>query len=557
MTLNFGNALFFFLLLTPLFVGGLGIFCKPTGRKKICLIEAALLFAGAVALGLWGERDIITPVGFMGAPITFSISLTAVYLYIGLLLSLGLLLWINLKKDWAGSLFTFLLVNFSLSSGFLALMSGGFMLRYIALDLVGLFAALSVLDFSKESANVKQFIAVFSLLRLGDLCLLVSILLLNAYTGTLDIAQTIAAGAAMQPPDSIWVFLGFILAILIKLALPPFAIWGRYTRESAEGAAFWIPGYLMPALGFYLLYRIRPILRSDGFFQGFTLILSLVIFSLILITNWKNQGQWPRLFMINGVLACFALAGAAMPGAGNFGLYLFGLILTRLVFDRFEMQEGGGLKTLSFLLPVVINLGFLRMNSSEWPLPFMGTWALLTSLLVYWDWKTRSGGQQRIPEPPPTKPHIRPNLSDGLLIRSAQWVNQKLERDLLSEGYIRLSAFFVALAGWLRQWVEGGLERGWSNLSAFYVALAGWLGQWVEGGFERGWSSLSRGLVRASETTLASLEVKPAKRTDDFVEEALEKMAGYERNVLKKTLRWDLALIPLFLLVIIVLLFII
>jgi hypothetical protein len=335
----------------------------------------------------------------------------------------------------------------------------------------------------------------------------------------------------MQPPDSIWVFFGFFLAILIKLALPPFAIWGRYTRQFTEGAAFWIPGYLMPALGFYLLYRIRPILHSDGFFQGFTLILSLVVFALTLITNRKNQSQGPRFMITSGILACFALAGAALPGTGNYGLYLFGLILTRLVFDWVDLREGDCLKTRSFLLLAVINLGFLWMNRSEWPLSFMGGWVLLTALLVYRGWKTVRRGQQRMPEPPPTKPHIRTNLSDGWLIRSAQWVNQKLERDLLSEGYTRLSAFFVALAGWLRQWVEGG--------------------------FERGWSGLSRGLVRASEATLASLEVKPAERTDDFVEEALEKMAGYERNVLKKTLRWDLALIPLFLLVILVLLFII
>jgi len=126
---------------------------------------------------------------------------------------------------------------------------------------------------------------------------------------------------------------------------------------------------------------------------------------------------------------------------------------------------------------------------------------------------------------------IPEEASRSLLTRSAAWLNRKLETNVLIKGYSALSGSLVGLASWMRENIEAG--------------------------FESAWSAMTQGLVRSSEATLAALEVKPAEKTDDLVDGALQKLAVYESNVLKKTLRWDLALVPLFFLVIIVLLFII
>ncbi|MFW5713727.1 MAG: proton-conducting transporter membrane subunit [Brevefilum sp.] len=469
----------------------------------------------------------------MEDPITFSISLTGVLLFAGLLLALAAIYWVDRKDGRPLTTYASVLVHLSLSSGFLALMSGQFMIRYIALDLVGLFVALSILTSFKESQNVKKFISVFQILRLGDLCLLVSILLINADAGTLDITRMISAAAEMPEPGRTWVLLGFVFAILIKLGIWPLGIWQRHTRETVPVTLFWLSGFLMPVLGFYLLYRIVPIVHAAPFFQDLVLFVSFGLFLLIVFLKRRTHIGADRFLHTNGLLGCLVLAAATMQGTRYLGYYLLGLVAIRTIFIIYEEQKNAMDKFWLWLSPLVLNTLFLWVNTSAWSLPFMIAWIALNGILIFWLWLNvfRAGPVGEKGSRLSQKGYSFEDLPGGLLDRSAGWISQKLETGVLSNGFFAMADFFGVLASWLHDNFEGGFEKGWTRIT-----------QWV---------------MRASEVTLATVEVKPAQKTDDFVDGALDKLASYERNVLKKTLRWDLALIPLFLVAIIVLLFVV
>ncbi len=532
MTLNFYNLLFISLISLPLLAGFFSFFLTQAQRYILLAVELSLLFCGTIGLGALGERDISTSIHFMEAPITFSVSITGVLLFAGLMLALGVLYWADLKEGRYLTNFASVLLHLSLSSGFLALMSGQFMIRYIALDLVGLFVALSILTSFQESQNLKKFISVFQILRLGDLCLLASILLINASAGTLDITRMISAASEMPASSRTWVLLGFLFAILIKLAIWPLGIWQRHTREKVSGVLFWISGFLMPVLGFYLLYRILPILHSDPIFQNIVLYLSLGLFLLIVLIKWQTRARYDRFLHANGLFGTLVLGAAAMPESRYFGYYLVALIALRLVFILDEENQIAFTPVWLWLPPLVINALFLWVNAGVWTVPFMIAWVALNGIMLFWlrnnVLKTHTVGEH-LRHLPQERSFVE-DPSASFLERSARWINQKLETEVLANGYLALTDLFSALASWLRENVEGG--------------------------FERGWSQVNRGIMRVSEATLATVEVQPAEKTDDFVDDTLDKLAAYESKVLKKTLRWDLVLIPLFLVVIFVLLFI-
>ena len=532
MTFDFGNALFIGSLAAPLLVGFVGILVNPEDRDRLGLGASLLLLLGSIGLSLLGERQILTPFAFMNAPITLSVSKTGISLHIALVLTLVILFWLALKSDKPTTLYRFFLVQISLSAGFLAFMSGQFMIRYIALDIVGLIAALLVLNAFREPQGLKKFIIVFQILRLGDLFLLVSILLTNTFAGTYDIPKLIAAAVALPPVSRTWVFLGFILAVMIKLAIWPFGIWLRHARESARRADFWTAGFLMPGLGLYLLYRITPIIHADSGFQSVLLIFSVGSFFLAYLKNIRQRSPKDRFLLFSSLLGCFALAAAGVPGTNFFGYFLTALTLVRLTCYLDEELNLAGVRFGSCLLTILANGLFLWVNASVWPTLFMILWGLMTLLWVgraalVFPAGTREVKRQRYSDELTTTE----DASNGLLIRIAGWVNQKFEKNLLSNGIAAVSRGFVGMAAWLRDHIEGG--------------------------FERIWSGMAQGLTQASEVTLTTLEVKPAEKTDDLIDGALQKLADYESNVLKTTLRWDLALVPLFLLVILVLLFVI
>jgi hypothetical protein len=505
---------------------------KWASPRWICLSGIGVVMAGLVLLGIGGEVDISTRLVFMGEPITFSISNTAILLYLAALIILGILIWRNQQAEMEGmTAYQWVLLNLSLSFGFIAFISGQFMVRYIALDIVGLLAALTVLSTFSATSGLRQFIIIFQILRLGDLSLLASILLINHYAGTLDITRMIATAVDLPANVRMWVFLGFFLASLIKLAIWPFGIWLEQARKSAPRISFWASGVLVPALGYYLLYRIMPIINAAEFYRNLILFSVLALVFLVILFTALGEIKFDPFTQVGGLMSCFLLAAIAIGGWEFLSLYMLGLVLHRglMLFDdefRSPMLHG-----VSFSFPLILNGIFLAVNFRYSPMAFSISWVIFSLLLAGWEFSMLR--KPALAEAMPLakdENRLGDEVYGGFLVKAARWLNKNLEFGIFTHGLVRLSAFFQRIADWVYHNIEGGMEKLWI-----------WIG--------------SR-LIAISEGTLRKVEVEAAQTTGNLLDDALNSLAIYEKNVLRKALRWDLAWIPFLLVVILIMLFV-
>jgi hypothetical protein len=118
----------------------------------------------------------------------------------------------------------------------------------------------------------------------------------------------------------------------------------------------------------------------------------------------------------------------------------------------------------------------------------------------------------------------------GFLVNIAEWLNNELELAVFTQGPVKFAEFFEGLAGWVYRNVEGQIEKLWISIGRLLVAL--------------------------SEGTLRKVEEDATRSTTAVMGNALNSLADYEKNVLKKSLRWDLAWIPFLLVMILVMLFV-
>jgi len=556
----FDLSLLFFLiiLLVPLAAGFLGVLLKISNQRQVLLFEVPLMIVFLSLLWFMGESTILTGLSFMGEVIYFSISLNGILLYFGLLVTLWVMVWRTTKKDHKTiTRWQFVLVQLALPFGFVALMSGQFMIRYIALDVVGLLVATSVLNSFSDKSRFRDFSAIFLLLRLGDLFLLVSILLLNYHAGTLDISQMIESGAKLDLWPKIWVYGGLISAVMIKSAVWPFSTWLRRSKRSAQGVSFWIAGFMMPVLGYYLLYRILPIVNSGFLFQLITFILGLLALILSILLSYGRLGEQDRFIRMGSVSGGFVLIAAAFIGGKAYGYYLLAWVIHRLILLLAEDIKSAGLVVISYAYPAIINIVYIGFNISEAPAIITVFWLFLTGLSIYWDitqnekQKAKNifiDGLGKLSK----KPYFEKNLAGF-----AGWLNQKLEHNILTLGFMKLSAGLVGFAQWLHRNLEMNvLTRGIGNLGRVFKSIADWTQSHVEQGIDNVLIWIGREFVHVSEDAFDLLETEIPARTGDLMDGTLHSLEGYERRMLKKKLRWDLALIPLFFVVILVFLLI-
>jgi len=517
----------------PILMAILTFVSKETRYLKICLTGLGFLMLGLLALAFLGEVNIDPGWTFMGERITFSISSTAIWLYLAVVLILVALIWrLQRTPDVIKTHFQWTLLNLSLSVGFLAFISGQFMMRYIALDIIGLLAALTTLNAFSATSGLRHFIIIFQILRLGDLSLLASILLLNHLTGTLVISDMIAAAVHLPANVRMWIFSGFFLAVLIKSAIWPFGIWLDRARQAGSKTSFWISGLLLPALGYYLLYRIIPILHSGAIFQ--ILVVATALLLPLLLTTFTSLRivRYRRFTQLSSIMGCFLLAGVVFKDGQYLIFYLLGLVLHRGLLLFNETIDSARLNILSALFPILINGLYIAMNIRLYPLAFTLSWVVGTILLVGWDlFMQRNPELDEFESVQKFNGYLTDESYGGFLVRVAGWLNKKLEFGILTHGIVRMSDYFHQIADWVYQNVEMGMERLWVLVS--------------------------RKLVQISEGTLRKVEVDAAQKSGDLMDEALNALVRYEEKIKLKTLRWDLAWIPFLLVVILIMLFVI
>ena len=328
----------------PLLVGTVSFFIDATYRRRlfVCMI-ILLLLVGSLGFIL-GEVDVESSILFLGESITFSISFTSIIIY---QLSLAIfLIMVLFSSDSPGQLptgFQTFLLSTSISFGFIAFISGQFMIRYIALDIVGLIAAAIVIRSFDDRVGLRRSSIIFSVLRFGDLCLLSSILLLYHHAGTVDISQMIDISRTLPSEAQNWVFGGFFIAVLIKTATWPFSFWMNHARQGTKDPRFWISTILMPGLGYYLLYRIQPMLVFNELFSDVILffsggILILMIFLVSVATAWRFVS-----FFVGGSETGRIAASALLDGplATNFWIFevCVGLVLPLAILAISKMQS--------------------------------------------------------------------------------------------------------------------------------------------------------------------------------------------------------------------------
>ena len=506
--------------------------CKKCHVKTVFFLMVGIFLAGLSGLQYLGEQAMLTSLSFMGESITFDISTTALRLCFVTVLALGgMAWWYSRHKKVIVSRYQMILISFSLSFGFIAFISGQFMIRYIALDIVGLLAAMIVLNRFQNSNTFRRFVFIFQMLRLGDLSLLASILLLNHYSGTLDISRMITAATELPLAIRTWVLAGFVFAILVKAAIWPFGLWVRRAWQPEGDISNWISGFLMPVLGYYLLYRIQPILTSEILFQNLVLVLAATLFILSFVFILLGRVKFDPFTHLNSFMSCFLLAAFVYSTGQTIVYWMLGLILYRLVLFMADQTTASAYQYAGLLLTLVLNLAFIWVNADHYPVLFTAGWIFFTLVMMVFGWVIARGGYFRDRSlASGFGSMIKPSPNPSVVSTSAVWLNQIMEIGLFTKGFYWLSDFFMIMAVFFQKTIEQSLEGFWS-----------WIGQ---------------KLISISEDTLSTVEMDAAEKTDEMFDSALNSLAIYEQNILKKTLRWDLALIPIVLAAILILLFV-
>ncbi len=544
---NLVNLLILTIFISPLIIGLLSYLMKARITSRLLLSEAGFLIANLFGLLLLGEHEITTALRFMGEVVTFSLQPKPVLLTISVLIVFAIQIWrLQSKKPLVGY-FKFIILNIGISFGFLAFISGQFMIRYIALDVVGLMAALTVIDWGRGKQSFKDFVTIFLILRLGDLSLLVSILLINSFSGTLDITRMIDSVSRMPASSQAIAILGFLLAILIKIGGWPFGYWVHRARQSAKDAAFWLAGFLMPALGYYLLYRVIPIIMLRPAYQILVIIVGIIGLVNCIVVDGFGLVMFDRFKYVGVITGSILLCTTAMFGSQSIILFMVGLMIYRLLVYLNEEKRLAVPGFINLAFPLVFNGLFWIINPDVFSIRTAFLWILLTGLWIFGDWiisrrkgkKPIFGGESRMFE-------LLPEESSDVLAKGAGWLNQHIEKGLSSLAFS--GSLLVGTARWVNRNIEIGLfSTGISRLAGFFVKFARWNTEKIEKRLEEAWTWIGKELLSLSKGTLSIVEVEASQKTDELVGDALQSLESYEQKVLKKRMRWDLVWIPLLL----------
>jgi hypothetical protein len=558
---NLSGILIILIFTLPIILGlTVSLINTPYRREWFMGLILFILF-GVLGLRFLGEVDLVTPISFLGEVITLSISNAALLIYfVSLLILLGMVLIVPEDEKSQISGFKLSLFSISLSFGFIAFISGQFMIRYIALDIVGLMAALMVLNPISDKKAYNRFSVIFAILRFGDLSLLASILLLNYQSNTLDISQMINSVLDLPMNIQAWIFGGFFVAVLVKTAIWPFSLWMNHAYKATRQSQFWVSGVLMPSLGYYLLYRVQPIIVSNELFKNIIWVFSALIIVMMILFDITNQNKSNGFIQMGGILTCFLFAATVYGPKGYLSYYIAALLIYRfLLYLREKNSSFLPSSKMIVIIPVVINVFYLGFSYRQLPPIFMAGWLSSKILIVVWDswWRQKQTnyGEQLIRS---SKAFPGEDLPWERLRKGALWLNRNLENKLFTKGIYSFSESFKQSAVWLNEKVEIGVfTNGFYTLSKGLENLSDWLSNSVEQGMEKLWAWVGRTLMKISESTFTKLEVDSAKKSEALLDGALNTLEDYEQNVLRKNLRLDLAWIPLFLLAIILLILIV
>ena len=182
------------------------------------------------------------------------------------LMNISLLSLLSIEHHEIGtrSPYQFALALASLSVANVAFLTEHFLMRYVALEFVGLGVVVGawLLSVPKEHAWQKGKI-IFLNFRIGDLGLLIAIFLMVSLSDTFHIGQNFATATLANPSIRSVLNFALMLAVCVKMAIFPLDRWVDACAAFPPILRTWFTKLLLPALGAYLLYRISPLLLSS------------------------------------------------------------------------------------------------------------------------------------------------------------------------------------------------------------------------------------------------------------------------------------------------------
>ena len=394
---------------TPLVLAfGLLLSGAPSAERVRWFVGLAALTVALCALGLlpFVEQPVAFEITWLPEAGPMRLSLGTTSLYAAAATALAAVVALGLAAPEAPlSVHGGALALLALSAGNGAFLADHFLLRYIALEVVGLCIAVAPLLQGRERDRLGHAGWVYLLLRLGDAGLLVAILLLGVQTGTFEIGPALAAGMALPPSIQAWIAGGFFLAVAVKVGLWPFHTWVASGERLQRGTHTWLYATLMPNLGLYLLYRVAPLGAATRALQLMLLGAGVLAAILALLAMLRVASRARYAARITALVVA-ALWCAALLAGGDVAWW--GLLV--LSFAR-----------LPFFLPLPSPVAEAREEPLEHAL-------------------------------------------DRGLVRIAVWLQQRVELGFLEEGLAATARFLVTLAEQLYEVVEQqgleGLLRG-------------------------------------------------------------------------------------------------
>lgn len=538
----------YLLFVLPVSFGIVFLIVKKHQIRLIFQILLLVIVLSLLYLSTAGSFEVRTQWAFLGKPLWLGISQTPTILFLVTVLVLWFMLFV-VKQGHEEQLSRLdaALLSFSLAFGYAAFFSGQFLMRYISLEIVGLTAAFSVLDWDEDPPSLGRFRAVFTFLRLGDLGLLVSILLLLVYSGILNLNIDAMIKAAVDFPveRQIWILGGVLVAVAIKLAVWPFRMWLRCAERRKYSTAYWVPAILMPSLGLYLLYRFVPIIQSQAIYQISLAAVALGLLIIPWISLRARRSQSSQFQVISNMMGALLFFSAASGSSSVLIFYALGFIIFRLILvlqgrEYLRISKYG----ILFLLLILHALPVF-MLFQEASLLFTGGWVLSIGVIV--------SALKRMSL-----------LSTGMIERKDRQVSRQvmplnrfqteMQIGLINQDGSGLRDVLGQIAVWLYANIEQilnyqceGMERLMMGISRFALVR-------IEQALDHQWEGMERLMMGISRFNLVRVEQAGAERSESLLRDLVDHIGEQEKKIKENPLRWDLLWIPVMVVVVLVVL---
>ena len=209
-----------------------------------------------------------------------------------------------------------------------ALTVNQFIVRVALLDVLALAVLILLVLYALPSVFSLKALQQFLLLRLGDLALLFMVLVLWRFSGTFHIDTALSATTMAAPGQRALLLFSGLLAVGVKMGVPPFDSWVRTTTDLPWGMGTWVVGATLPLLGAYLLYRLQILLISPYVLGALAL---LGVLYVVMGIGWLGREGTERSDRFVAALTIHGGLGLLLCGTGAMGAYVLSFLPLRMV----------------------------------------------------------------------------------------------------------------------------------------------------------------------------------------------------------------------------------